>query len=71
MDDCNIFETLGQVSSGEAGVIFRNFLRGSVRHLISTVMAEEVEALCGPKHHPKTRYGPSVRFYFFQEHFFG
>lgn len=46
MDDCNIFETLRQVSSG---VIFRNFLRGSVRHLISTVMAEEVEALCGPR----------------------
>lgn len=52
MDDCNIFETLGQVSSGEAGVIFRNFLRGCVRHLISAVMAEEVEALCGVKHHP-------------------
>jgi transposase-like protein len=52
MDDCNIIETLGQVSTSEAGVIFRNFLRGSVRHLISTVMAEEVEALCGPKHHP-------------------
>jgi len=52
MDDCNIFETLGQVSSGEAGVIFRNFLRGSVRQMISEVMAEEVNELCGPKHHP-------------------
>jgi transposase-like protein len=52
MDDCNIFETLGQVSTSEAGVIFRNFLRGSVRHLISSVMAEEVEALCGPRHYP-------------------
>jgi putative transposase len=52
MDDCNIFETLGQVSSGEAGSIFRNFLRGSVRHLICEVMAAEVSELCGPKHHP-------------------
>jgi len=52
VDDSNIFEVLGQVSSGEAGSIFRNFLRGSVRHLISEVMAEEVTALCGPKHHP-------------------
>ena len=48
MDDCNIFEALGQVSSGEAGSIFRNFLRGSVRHLISQVMADEVVALCAP-----------------------
>ena len=52
MDDCNIFEALGQVSSGEAGSIFCNFLRGSVRHLISQVMADEVAALCGPKHRP-------------------
>ena len=63
MDDCNIFEALGQVSSGEAGAIFRNFLRGSVRHLISSVMAEELNALCGPKHHPNdsdyTRAGSS------------
>ena len=57
MDDCNIFETLGQVSSGEAGVIFRNSLRGSVRHLISLVMAEEVEALCAPKHRSNDRSG--------------
>jgi hypothetical protein len=30
MDDSNIFETLGQVSSGDAATIFRDFLRGSV-----------------------------------------
>ena len=28
MDDFNLIESLGQVSSSEAGVIFRNFLRG-------------------------------------------
>ena len=52
MDDCNIFEALGQVSSNEAGNIFRNFLRGSVRQMICEVMAAEVSELCGPKHHP-------------------
>jgi putative transposase len=52
MDDCNIFEALGQVSSSEAGSIFRNFLRGSVRRMICDVMADEVSELCGPKHHP-------------------
>ena len=52
MDDCNIFETLGQVSSGDAGTIFRDFLRGSVRQMICEVMAAEVNELCGPRHHP-------------------
>lgn len=52
MDERNIFETLGQVSSSEAGEIFRNFLRGSVRQMICEVMAAEVDQLCGPKHHP-------------------
>ncbi len=52
MDDCSIFETLGQVSSSEAGSIFRNFLRGSVRQMICEVMAAEVNELCGPKHRP-------------------
>lgn len=52
MDERNIFETLGQVSSGEAGEIFRDFLRGSVRQMICEVMAEEVTELCGPKHRP-------------------
>jgi len=28
MDDLNLTEALGQVSASEAGVIFRNFLRG-------------------------------------------
>ena len=48
MDDCIIFEALGQVSSREAGEIFRNFLRGGVRQMISEVMATVVEALCDP-----------------------
>ena len=55
MDDLNFTEALGQVSAseaGEAGVIFRNFLRGGVRQMICEVMAAEVTELCGPKHHP-------------------
>ena len=52
MDDLNLTEALGQVSASEAGVIFRNFLRGGVRQMICEVMAAEVTELCGPKHHP-------------------
>ena len=52
MDDVNLTEALGQVSASEAGVIFRNFLRGGVRQMICEVMAAEVTELCGPKHHP-------------------
>lgn len=52
MNDCNLYQTLGQVSSGDAAKIFRDFLRGSIRHLICEVMAAEVSELCGPKHHP-------------------
>ena len=43
MDDFNLDETLGQVSSSEAGVIFRKFLRGSVQHMICEVMVEALE----------------------------
>ncbi len=52
MDDLTLIETLGQVSSSEAGSIFRNFLRGGVRQMICEVMAAEVNELCGPKHGP-------------------
>ena len=50
--DCNLYQSLGQVSSDQAGVIFRDFLRGSVREMICEVIAAEVEDLCGPKHSP-------------------
>ena len=52
MDDSNLIKTLGQVSSSEAGSVFRDFLRGGVRQMICEVMAAEVSELCGPKHHP-------------------
>ena len=50
--DCNLYQSLGQVSSDQAGIIFRDFLRGSVREMICEVIAAEVEDLCGPKHSP-------------------
>ena len=50
--DCNLYQSRGQVSSDQAGVIFRDFLRGSVREMICEVIAAEVEDLCGPKHSP-------------------
>ena len=48
MNDSNLLQTLGQVSSDEAGQIFRDHLRGFVREMISDVMASEVTELCGP-----------------------
>ena len=54
MNDSNLLQTLGQVSSDEAGQIFRDHLRGFVREMISEVMASEVTELCGPKHQPSS-----------------
>jgi len=50
--DFNLYQSLGQVSSEDAGQIFRDHLRGCVRQMISEVMADEVNELCGPKHKP-------------------
>jgi len=50
--ESNLYQSLGQVSSEEAGQIFRDHLRGCVRQMISEVMAAEVNELCGPKHQP-------------------
>jgi putative transposase len=52
MDESNLYQSLGQVSVGEAAEIFRDHLRGCVREMICEVMAAEVTALCGPKHSP-------------------
>lgn len=52
MNDSILLQTLGQVSHSEAGEVFRTHLRGCVLQMISEVMAEEVTALCGAKHHP-------------------
>ena len=52
MNDSNLLQTLGQVSSVSAGEVLRDHLRGAVRQMISDVIAEEVTELCGPKHRP-------------------
>lgn len=52
MDQFNEWRRLGQIDSGEAGEIFREFLRGKVRESLVSIMAEEVGELCGPKHRP-------------------
>jgi len=49
------YQSLGQVSSQDAGQIFRDHLRGFARQMISEVMAAEVNELCGPKHKPSDR----------------
>lgn len=52
MNDSNLLQQLGQVSSSDASSVFRDHLRGLVRQMISDVMAQEVTELCGPKHQP-------------------
>ena len=52
MNEVNLLESLGQVSSAQTGQVFRDFLRGHVREMICEVMAAEVTELCGRKHHP-------------------
>ncbi len=46
MDDCNLIETLGQVSSSEAGAIFRDFVRGAGRN-VSTIVRQLFEKVSG------------------------
>ena len=52
MDHTRILGELGQLEASEAGRVFREYVRGSVRGMIARVMAAEVEELCGPKHRP-------------------
>ena len=42
MNEDNLLQALGQVSSEEAGQVFRDYLRGHVREMICEVMAAEV-----------------------------
>ncbi|MFO7821005.1 MAG: transposase [Lentisphaeria bacterium] len=52
MSDNSVLEALGQVEPSAAGDIFRDWLRGEVRTLITDILAEEVAELCGPRHKP-------------------
>ncbi|MBB3207359.1 hypothetical protein FHS27_003180 [Rhodopirellula rubra] len=48
MNEVSLLQSLGQVSASETGGVFRDFIRGHVRVMISVVMAAEVTQLCGP-----------------------
>ena len=61
MEESILLAELGQVSSEQAGVAFRAYLRGWVRQMVSEVMAAEVDALCGPKHRPNFATRSCVR----------
>jgi hypothetical protein len=50
MDQCSLIALLGQATACEAGAVFREFLRGSVRLMLTDVMAAEVSELCGSKY---------------------
>jgi hypothetical protein len=47
-----ILEELGQVQTEEVGKVFRDYLRGVTREILTEVMAQEVSELCGPAYHP-------------------
>ncbi len=49
MDESRLLLELGQASSSEAGVVFREHLRGCVRQMLIDVMSAEVTELCGWK----------------------
>ncbi|EMI44879.1 hypothetical protein RRSWK_02612, partial [Rhodopirellula sp. SWK7] len=42
MNEVSLLQSLGQVSASETGEVFRDFIRGHVREMISEVMAAEV-----------------------------
>jgi putative transposase len=52
MKEATLLETLGQVGEGEAGVIFREYIRGAIISSFMDVMIKEVETLCGPNYRP-------------------
>ena len=52
MRESTLLGALGQVGSGEAGAIFRGFIRDAVRSSFIDVMLDEVNSLCGPKYRP-------------------
>lgn len=52
MNDSNLLQALGQVSSQSASKVFHDHVRGFVRQMIGDVMAQEVTELCGAMHRP-------------------
>ncbi|MEI9479721.1 MAG: transposase [Deltaproteobacteria bacterium] len=58
MKEATMLEALGQVGDGEAGEIFRGFIREAVRSSFIDVMLTEVETLCGPSYRPLAGNAP-------------
>jgi transposase-like protein len=52
MQESTLLEMLSQADEGEAGAIFRGFIRGAVVSSLVDVMLKEVEMLCGPNYQP-------------------
>lgn len=52
MDQNALLELLGQVEIGDAGAIFRDWIRGVVRQTFLRVMEAETHALCGALYRP-------------------
>ena len=50
MQETTLLQQLSQAESGEAGAIFRDYLRGAVFTAFLNVMREEVDSLCGPSY---------------------
>jgi len=54
VDQGNVLERLGQVEAEDVGQVFREYLRGVSREMLTKVMTDEIEALCGPAYRPDT-----------------
>jgi len=52
VDQSNVLERLGQVEAAEVGKVFREYLRGVSRKMLTKVMTDEIEILCGPAYCP-------------------
>jgi putative transposase len=52
MNESTLIARLGQVDAKTAGEVFREHLRGTVREMLVSVMAEEVAELTGQKYQP-------------------
>jgi putative transposase len=51
MGEYELLIQLGQVEIDEAGEMYRMFIRGAIREMLTRVLATEVEMLCGSAYH--------------------
>jgi len=70
MDNVSLIERLAQAEDSEIGEAFNSFMHMAARTALTTVLFEEVEALCGKAYHPQEgggckRAGSAPGRYFF------